>query len=230
LRLIITRPEEDAHPLQQKLEALGHSASIVSLFEIVPYTDISVLDRPYQATCITSANGLRSTSLPDEMKRLPILTLGPQSAAQAKKSGFADIRTGGGNVNGLTQFITENLRPENGPLLYLSGKETSGDLEGQLRARGFDVDRVIAYDAKPAKPDLSLHLKTADAVMLYSPRSALLWTALMQAQAHSTSSLTHLCLSASVAAKLPAGVPTKIAKTATEDGMLALLEPAGNVE
>jgi uroporphyrinogen-III synthase len=230
LRLIITRPEEDAIPLQRKLEAMGHNSAIVPLIEIVPYTDVSIPEKSYQAICVTSANGLRSASLPDRLKHLPIFTLGPHSAAQARLAGFADIRMGGGNVEGLTQFITENLPSNQGPLLYLSGKETSGDLEGQLQARGYSVDRIIAYDAKPASPDLEPHLKNADAVLLYSPRSALLWTALMQTQGISASGLKHLCLSANVASKLPAGVSTEIAKTATEDGMLALLEPAGNVE
>jgi uroporphyrinogen-III synthase len=230
VRLIITRPEEDALPLQRKLEAMGHSAISLPLVEIVPYTDVSIPVRRYQALCITSANGLRGVPLPDHLKQIPMYTLGPQSAVQATKAGFSNLKTGGGNVNGLADFIASNLSCEDGPLLYLSGEETSGDLEGQLRTRGFEVDRIKLYDAKPTEPDVRLHIKDADAVMLYSPRTALLWHALTQRQGIDVSHLLHLCLSANVAAKLPVNFTTKISAAATESDMLALLEPAKNVE
>jgi uroporphyrinogen-III synthase len=230
VHLIITRPVEDALPLQHKLEAMGHSAIILPLLEIVPYTDVSVPVKSYQAICITSANGLRNLSLPSHLKVIPIFTLGPQSAIQAKKAGFLDVRTGGGNVDGLAQFCANNIKPQEGPLLYLSGKETSGDLEGQLRARGFEVDRIKIYDAKPTTPELHQHITKADAVLLYSPRSALIWQALARTQGVDVSSMMHFCLSANVAAKLPVNFTTKISASATEADMLALLEPAKNVE
>jgi uroporphyrinogen-III synthase len=230
LRLIITRPEEDALPLQRKLEAMGHSAVSLPLVEIVPYTDVSIPAKHYQALCITSANGLRGIPLPDHLKQITMYTLGPQSAAQATKAGFSNLKTGGGNVYGLAEFIASNLNLENGPLLYLSGEETSGDLEGQLRARGFEVDRIKLYDAKPTAPDLRLHIADADAVMLYSPRTALLWHTLTQVQGLDVSHLLHLCLSANVAAKLPVNFTIKISAAANENGMLGLLEPAKNVE
>jgi uroporphyrinogen-III synthase len=230
LRLIITRPEEDALSLLRKLEAMGHSAVSLPLVEIVPYTDVSIPEKRYQALCITSANGLRGVPLPDYLKQIPMFTLGPQSAAQATKAGFSNLKTGGGNVYGLAEFIASNLHSKDGPLLYLSGVETSGDLEGQLRARGFEVDRIKLYDAKPTTPDLRLHIRNADGVMLYSPRTALLWHSLTKAQGLDVSSLLHLCLSANVAAKLPVNFTTKISAAATESDMLALLEPAKNVE
>jgi uroporphyrinogen-III synthase len=222
MRVIITRPIEDALPLKARLELLGHSVTILPLLEIVPRTDVLVPARAWQAICVTSANALRQVVLPPELKRLPLLTLGPQSAGEARRAGFASVEEQGGDVHGLVHHIAAHHSPKNGPLLYLSGAETSGDLEGQLAARGFDVTRIITYDAMPTNPQFNPD--DADAVLLYSPRSAVLWCALLDRLAIPPAQLLHLCLSANVAAKLPSTFMRKISASPREDDMLALLE------
>jgi uroporphyrinogen-III synthase len=135
----------------------------------------------------------------------------------------------GGDVDGLVSHIQQNLNPVEGPILYLSGAQTSGDPEGRLRAIGFDVTRVITYDAVPTNPDLR-DLKDADAVLLYSPRSAVLWRTTLDRHGVDAAGLMHLCLSANVAAKLPPGFKIKISSSPHEDDMLALLEQQHEVE
>ncbi len=228
MRIIITRPLEDALPLQAKLEAYGHVAIIAPLLEIVPRTDVLIAERNWQAIAVTSANALRHVALSSALKQLPTLTLGPQSAGEALRAGFANIEEQGGDVHGLVNYITAHLDPKNGPLLYLSGAETSGDLEGRLTELGFDVTRVITYDAMPTRPQLDP--RNADAVMLYSPRSAVLWCALLDRLGVDSPDLLHLCLSANVAAKLPLTFQRKISASPREDDMLALLERQSETE
>jgi uroporphyrinogen-III synthase len=64
-------------------------------------------------------------------------------------------------------------------------------------------------------------------VLLYSRRSAKLWTELVvqSDRKGEAGSLRHFCLSPNVAAVLPASWPRKVAKKPLESEMLALLDP-----
>ena len=152
MRLILTRPEKDARALAEKLRARGHGISIVPLLEIIPRRGVMLPQRSYQAVCITSANGLANAKLVEGLQEVRLLCVGPQSSAAATHAGFRHVEAHGGDVDGLTSFITSHLQPSDGPLLYLSGAATSGDLEGKLRKAGFDVDRIVAYDAENVIP------------------------------------------------------------------------------
>ncbi len=227
MRLILTRPEKDARPLADKLQALGHACIRVPLMEIVPREGAVVPAARYQAVCITSANGLANPSLLAGLRDTKLLCVGPQSAAAATAAGFTDVTAAGGDVVGLTAYITSHLRPADGPLLYLSGAATSGDLEGRLQREGFGVARVVSYDAVSTTPDdLAKAVTSADAVLLYSPRTAKLWVEQIEKAklAHHMADMIHLCLSQAVANALPESWPRRVAHTPDEAAMLAVLE------
>jgi uroporphyrinogen-III synthase len=227
LRLIVTRPEEDATGLAEKLASLGHDGIAVPLIRIVATSLEDFPDLPWQALCATSANALRCRSYDDALKALPLLTVGPQSLAEARHRGFTRASAHGGDVQGLSQYITQHLKPDGGPILYLSGAETSADLAGKLRHHGFNVHRAIVYDAQPQVPeDFASHLESADGVLLYSPRTAMHWLAAVDAVEGRAraSEVMHYCLSANVAAKLPHTFRRSIAARPDENGMLALLD------
>ena len=227
MRVILTRPTKDATPLAAKVKALGHEPLIVPLLEIVPSGSATIPVEPYQGVCITSANGLANVPLLASVRHLPVYCVGTQSAAAARTAGFAEVQAHGGDVDGLAAFIVKHLAKDSGPLLYLSGATTSGDLEGKLRAAGFRITRVVAYDAVSTTPaDLRDAVTTSDAVLLYSPRSAALWRAAIEKAgcAQHMTKMLHLCLSANVARALPPGWPHEIAANPDEEAMLAALE------
>ncbi len=230
MHLIVTRPEGDAGTLKAKLEALGHIVTPIPLLRIVPREGIEIPDLDYQLAVATSANGIRTLIANDRIKSLRMLTVGPQSLSAARDAGFTHAEAQGGDVAGLTAFIAANFNPQAGPLLYLSGAETSGDLQGNLQSLGFTVDRVTLYDAVAAETlgaaAKALSTGAASGVLLYSPRTARLWAALvrqhgLEAQA---SRVKHFCLSANVATALPEDWPRAIANSPHEEAMLALLE------
>jgi uroporphyrinogen-III synthase len=227
MRLIITRPEEDAAGLADKLAALGHKGVVMPLIRIVPRRQGIIPDLSWQAVCCSSANALRARIYDDSLLLLPLLTVGPQSLAEARHRGFKRASAHGGDVNGLCAHISANLKPEAGPLLYLSGSETSADLPAKLKSRGFTVHRETVYDAVPQVPEsLDVEVLASDGVLLYSPRTAAHWlAALDQAQlTEKAYALVHYCLSANVAAKLPKHNRITIAATPDENSMLALLD------
>jgi uroporphyrinogen-III synthase len=136
-------------------------------------------------------------------------------------------------VNGLAAYIRSSLDPGAGPILYLSGAETAGNLEGQLQAAGFSCHRAVLYDAAPAtslgETEHLLRRGEIDAVMLYSPRSAKIWHALVEAAGVSreAGNVRNFCLSRNVASVLPEGWDKQVPGTPDEQAMLALLAQAG---
>jgi uroporphyrinogen-III synthase len=232
MNIIVTRPEEDGSPLKEKLEAMGHSVMLLPLLRIVPRRPMFIRKLPYQAIAATSANGIRALTGHAELKSIRMLTVGPQSMKAAKDAGFIKVEAHGGDLDGLVVHIRKTLLASDGPILYLSGNETAGDLEGQLAKAGFDCWRSIVYDAvqtkDPGPAEEALRGRTADAVLLYSPRSARIWCKIVwdAGLAEEAASAHYFCLSKNVAATLPKTWARTVAKSPDESAMLALLEPA----
>jgi uroporphyrinogen-III synthase len=229
MRIAVTRPEEDASPLMAKLAGLGHRAVAAPMLAIRPRTDVSIPALPFQALVVTSANGIRALREPSRFASLRTLTVGPQSLNAALAMGF-NAEAHGGDVDGLTAFIRSALDPAHGPVLYLSGAETAGDLEAQLTAAGFACHRAVLYDAVPAQTlgaaEEALRLGELDAVLLYSPRTARIWQGLILKVGlqHMAVKVSHLCLSRNVGAVLPGAWPILVSASPDEAAMLALLE------
>ncbi len=58
MHLIVTRPQADAGKLKSRLQANGHTASVVPLLTIRIDDDAAIPDNPWQAIAVTSANAL----------------------------------------------------------------------------------------------------------------------------------------------------------------------------
>jgi uroporphyrinogen-III synthase len=232
MKLIVTRPLADAIVLAKQLEQRGHTTIIAPLLNIVARSDVSLPNEGWQALCVTSANGLLRADLVAPLRKLPVYCVGPQSARGAELAGLAEVRQRGGDVKGLASAIASELHPEAGPILYLSGSETSGDLEGKLSAHGFAVHRAVTYDAMPLALQLtSEQWQAAEGVLLYSPRSARLWAEAVAASAVARANkLVHFCLSANVARNLPHNWRARVAARPDEEHMLSMLDRPAEAE
>ena len=232
MRIAVTRHEEDASALRAKLEALGHEVVMVPLLTIAQRPGVVIPQRDWQAIAVTSANGIRALPEGHGLNSIRTLTVGPQSLKAALAAGFA-AEAHGGDVDGLAAFIRGALDPRKGPILYLSGAETAGDLEGQLTAAGFDCHRAVLYDAAPATglgpAESALRGGEIDAVLLYSPRTARIWLQRVHAAglALQAAHIRNFCLSRNVASVLPEGWAISISETPDEQAMLALLAQTG---
>lgn len=232
MRLVVTRPHEDAQKLTQGLVAQGHEVIAAPLMTIEFLSPPPLPQRKWQALLITSANALKA--LQDhaqlgELRSIACCCVGPASARLAAAMGFSDIRVAGGGLSELEALVRRELLPESGPLLYLSGEQISGDLAGDLARSGFETLRVVLYRAVPEtelpQPLVQQMAQGAlDGVLLYSPRSARIWQALVDKHGLSSQALSvlHYCLSANVALALPEGALVKIAEFPDDAAMLAL--------
>lgn len=211
LRVLVTRPTEDAKALVDALEARGHRALVEPLLTIKPVTkpeQVPDLDR-VQALLFTSANGLRAFAARSGDRNLPVYTVGDASAAAARSAGFQHVESAGGDLGDLVRLVTERLDPARGILYHGTTDKRAGDLKGGLEAAGFEFRRALLYRARAAKA-LTKGLRGAlaegalDAVTFFSPRSAETFVSLARrADLGAACARLHaVCLSAAVAAKL----------------------------
>lgn len=207
MRLLVTRPDEDAASLIAALTALGHEAVAAPLLSIRILPDVKIPDADYRALLVTSANGVRALGAHKaRFLSLKVFAVGEASADAVRKAGFAEVEAAEGDVLSLSALVARRLPPEGGPLLHIAGSIVAGDLKGDLEARGFSVTRAVLYDAIPvtALPDeAAVQLKTGriDGVLLYSPRTARTFAGLVQESGvkDSLSGVTAYCLSQAVA-------------------------------
>ena len=240
MRLIVTRPKADAATLAQHLEEAGHEVLLAPLLSIRLADKLEVPERDYQAVLITSANGARALEQRAGLARLRSATaivVGPASAEAAVRAGFERIEQADGDVHALVRSTVALLRPGNGPLLYISGAVTAGDLAATLQRSGFQVDRVVAYEARPAEAlpgpcAEAIAADGADGVVLYSPRSARVWAKLVveAGLAAAAMQMVHYCLSENVAGALREGlgegVAVQVARQPNESALLELIAAA----
>lgn len=232
MRLLVTRPDEDAGPLVEALTALGHNTISAPLLAIHPVENAVVPDTPWQAILITSANGARAIAARREMARLaqvPVFTVGEASAAAARVAGFADVLAAGGDVHALVGLVLGHLSPGGGPILHVAGAVTAGDLKGMLEARGFSVERVVCYEAVavdelPEAAATALRAGEVDGALFYSPRTARQFADLVRKAGREQElvTLTAYCLSGAVAEAL-AGLPFRAVVVAAEPTQTSLL-------
>jgi uroporphyrinogen-III synthase len=233
MHLIITRPQPDAEALQRKLEVRGHRTMVAPLLDIRMGAQRAIPNRPYQAVLLTSANGARALVNHPAQRRLAgivALAVGPQSKAAAHAAGFTEVVEAEGDIGSVITQTEKELDPRRGPLLYLSGEETSGDLEGVLRKRGFEIDRVIMYAAVPARELPAgivqvIKRRTVDGVLLYSRRTAQVWVKCIAAAELGSymDRIVHFCLSGAVASVIPTSWSIRAAANSSEQSMFELI-------
>lgn len=209
MRLMLTRPEEDAEPLAETLRALD-----IEVF-LEPLLSIEVLDvaapetSDVQALLVTSANGVRAFAQLSPNRKMPVYAVGDASARAAREAGFARVESASGDVAALADCVTERVKPEDGVLLHIAGTKVAGDLAGLLDQAGFRYRRARLYEAVKAKALSSegqalIRNGELTGVVLYSPRTAESLVELLDRAnlTYACRKLTAFCLSEAVAKKV----------------------------
>lgn len=232
MRVLVTRPSEDATRLGERLAALGHEAVAAPLLDI-HYIAGDALDLGgVQAVLFTSANGVRAFAARTANRSLPALCVGDATGREAQGAGFTNVKSAAGDVAALAGLAAAELDPAAGALLHPAGTKVAGDLAGLLQGTGFTYRREILYEAVkatalPQAAREALAVGAVDGVLLYSPRTGAAFANLVSAAGLSAAlaTVTAVCLSPAVAIEvqeLPwAGV--QVAATPDQEALLALL-------
>jgi uroporphyrinogen-III synthase len=206
MRVLITRPKEDADELAASLAARGIEAVVEPMLAIRRREGGPRDFAGAQALLVTSANGARALAAATARRDLPVLAVGPGSAAAARAAGFMQVTSADGDVTALAELCRRTLAPGKGRLVHAAGSTVAGDLAGALGAAGFEVERLVLYEAVPADALSArcaelLRERGLDAVLLFSPRTAATFVSLVRraALADALGETDALCLSRAVA-------------------------------
>jgi uroporphyrinogen-III synthase len=114
MRILLTRPREDAEALAATLRARGHTVTIEPLFVVHQVNDAPLDLAGVQAVLLTSANGARALAQRTTRRDLGVLAVGDATAATARALGFDAVESADGNVEDLANLVRMRLRPEGG--------------------------------------------------------------------------------------------------------------------
>jgi uroporphyrinogen-III synthase len=167
------------------------------------------------------------------LRALPVFAVGRRSAEATAAAGFTDVTSADGDVSDLARLVAARLQPT-APLLYLAGEDRSGDLAGELRARGFAVETTMIYRAIAATglpPAAAEALASGiDGVLHFSRRSAEAYVNAARTAGMVANALkpVHFCLSAQVAEPLAqaGAADIRVAEHPNEAILIALIAAA----
>jgi uroporphyrinogen-III synthase len=173
---LITRPILQAQQTAMTLRYLGMHSHIDPMLSI-EYLPVNIdPQKRYQAILLTSGNAI--PALQHIQQKHIVFTVG-DATANAIQYAYPELQVinANGTSQDLANLVAEKLTPQDGPLLYISGAKISFDLEAHLKQFGYEIDRVIVYDAIPAE-DLSsttgslLHANQIHRILFYSKRTS----------------------------------------------------------
>ena len=178
MTILVTRPEADAAATIRRLAARGYTGLSAPGLVVAPVAGWHIPDNP-AALVLTSRNAAVSLSNRTDLsdfRDIPVLCVGDKTADAARAAGFSSVRSAGGTVTDLMHLVAATCSRDGGPIIYLSGRAVSEDLDETLEDAGFDTRRIVVYDAVPAQAlpveaVEAIRMGQIDAVLFYSPRS-----------------------------------------------------------
>lgn len=238
MRLLVTRPADEATATAARLNAQGHTTLIQPLLAYESLRPPELKDRP-GAIALTSRNAVRALGdwpFAAKWRSLPVFAVGDATAAAARDAGFTAVRSAAGDGLALARLVAGSLKPRDGTVLYPAAANRSPVFETELKGSGFTVETVIAYRMIPAQK-LDAGVKAAlssgalDGVLFYSPRTASVFRDLVTAAGilPALAKVTVFAISEATAAALQgtATAALRIAVTPDEEAMMRLIGPAG---
>lgn len=161
----ITRGQPGADRTADRLTLLGLEPVIV------PLLGLRSLDvRPdltgVQALAFTSRNGVEAFAERSRLPSVPVFAVGDATAGSARKAGFTQVRSAGGDLPALAALI----RAEGAGLsiLHPSAAEPAGDLSALIG----DAARVTTVAVYEALETGATPPEVWDSVLVHSPRAA----------------------------------------------------------
>ncbi len=229
--ILITRPAAQSVKTEIRIKAAGFTSFLAPLLDIAP-VDWTVPELQPQAVLVTSANAVTAMAGSSLPRDIPVYAVGDRTAEQAVLAGFTQVESAAGDARALLELVSRRCNNGLGALLYLTGEAVAGNLAAQLNNAGFWVETRIVYraSATEALPD---HVKQAllageiTGVMLYSPRSAAIFSRLLgtiPATIQVRAQLSLFCLSEAIAQAAGSGWRrVTISPKPDEDSLIEIL-------
>ncbi len=171
MRVLVTRPIEDADRTSEALAAAGHEALVAPLFRIAPLPHAMPVEA--DALVATSANAIRQADLATVARDRPVYAVGRATAGEARRAGFHDVRSAEGDAADLAALLAASPHRR---LAYLAGRPRR-DAALQALGERFAITVVETYETQavetlPFAAAQALRQGTAEAAFHFSPRAA----------------------------------------------------------
>ena len=145
MRVVVTRPVEQAGPLAERLRAAGHEAVLCPLIELEPLGGEPIDLTPYDWVVVTSANGARELARRARGEPKRVAAIGTATAEALAQSGLrVDLVPAVSTQEGLA---AELARPP-GRVLVAAAEGARRYLADELHA-----DFVALYRTVPLRPE-----------------------------------------------------------------------------
>jgi uroporphyrinogen-III synthase len=161
LKVLVTRPREQAGTLVDALSSEGFEVVLEPLIAIEPVSDDPIAVEDYDRVVLTSANGARELARRMTARPASIAAIGPGTAAALEELGLrADVVADVHTQEGLVAALAE--RPER--TLFVAAEGARSHLAAELGA-----DFLAAYRTVELSVD---ELPQVDVALLLSPSAA----------------------------------------------------------
>jgi uroporphyrinogen-III synthase len=228
MRVLITRPQEDAVRTAEILKSRGHDPIIAPLLQTNFHNGPDVALDGVQAILATSANGVRALARRTSRRDVPLFAVGPQTEEEAHAHGFTMVRNANGDSKTLAAATAGWAAPDKGELLHVKGAEADGTLASLLKAHGFDVRTLVLYDVAdvglPEMARVQIANHQIDAALFFSARSARIFKDAVERLPLET--VMAVCISAATAEALQplAFGSVRVATQPNQDALLGCLD------
>jgi uroporphyrinogen-III synthase len=161
LRVIVTRPVEQAGELARRVEALGLEAVLCPLIELEPVGPETIDTSGYDWVVVTSPRGAGELAL-RRSGRLPrVAAIGPGTAAALREHGIEPALVPAVSTQ---EGLVAELPPEPGRVLFAGAEDARPYLANALGA-----DTVVLYRTRALRPQTA---PEGDVVVLASASAA----------------------------------------------------------
>ena len=217
MKLLIIRPQPGADGTMARVEAAGHEALLMPLFEVQPVDWQAPALQDYDGLLLTSANAVRQAG-PQlaSFAHLPVLAVGQVTANAALTAGLTIGQIGDAGVEALLQAC------ENRRLLWLAGEDQTDPNAPQTVK--VDVRIVYRSAALPAPEDFHPMILQADYILLHSARAATHLSAILTDQCLEKAKISIGVLSEGIARAAGGGWKSvRVAPTPNDAALLSYL-------
>ena len=167
----ITRTLPAAHKSAQAFAHLGLAAAIAPLLLVSPPEAMPAIPPKEALLIFTSANGLSAFCQLTDNRHWPVVTVGAQTAVQARKAGFKTVSSADGTSEDVTALVKSSTDLST-PIIHCAGEHVRGSITEDLRAGGYQARRDLYYRSAPVDKVPKIDLTRLNFLALYSPLAA----------------------------------------------------------
>lgn len=209
MTILVTRPAIQAKATCALLQAKGFETVVSPLMRVEALPHPQFDPGTYSAIAVTSANAAPALARnwPKDARDVRIFTTGEASAQAIRSHGFTRVTAHTGDGADLAKTMIAALKAGQA-ILYPCAETRRSEFENAMKAAGMRVEAVVTYRTLAASAfceaaEEALRLGAIQAVLLYSPRSAKIFSELYnRLSLPGTEAPRFFCLSKAVAMAL----------------------------